>query len=182
VCIEFVIQSIEYLSRNGPVSKSADAVANQVYQLFLDSDLHETASTEGVLPSNVEGIEYGTLSSSSLDTILVLQVITNSTYVYIYIYIYIYAYIHIYIHICIYLFIYLIYIYICIHIYIYVCIYIYIYIYMYMYIYMYICISNHTISASDKSQYLLQIILYSQCWPLFLIPEVLFFLFLCIGR
>eukprot|EP00596_Hydrurales_sp_CCMP1899_P009093 CAMPEP_0119048500 /NCGR_PEP_ID=MMETSP1177-20130426/59253_1 /TAXON_ID=2985 /ORGANISM="Ochromonas sp, Strain CCMP1899" /LENGTH=173 /DNA_ID=CAMNT_0007024477 /DNA_START=45 /DNA_END=562 /DNA_ORIENTATION=+ len=74
VCIEWVAQSLEYLSRNGPVSKNADLVANQVYQLFLDGDLHEIASTEGVLPPNVEGIEKGMLSSSSTDSILVLQV------------------------------------------------------------------------------------------------------------
>ena len=73
VCLDWVSQSIEYLSRKGIVQNDPKLVAAQVYALFLDSDLHEIASNEGVLPMNAQAIESGMLSSSS-DDLLILQV------------------------------------------------------------------------------------------------------------
>ena len=73
VCLDWVCQSIEYLSRKGLVQSDPKLVAAQVYTLFLDSDLHEIASKEGVLPVNAQAIESGMLSPSS-DDLLILQV------------------------------------------------------------------------------------------------------------
>ena len=72
VSLSWVRQSLEYLSRKGPVANDVRSVAAQVYTLFLDSDLHEVASAEGILPQNAQSIEFGMLSSS--DAIIVLQV------------------------------------------------------------------------------------------------------------
>ena len=72
VSLSWVRQSLEYLSRKGPVTNDLRSVAAQVYTLFLDSDLHEVASPEGILTQNAQSIEFGTLSSS--DAIIVLQV------------------------------------------------------------------------------------------------------------
>ena len=67
-------QSIEYLSRKGPIPNDLDALAGRVYSLFLDSDIHEIANEEGVLPLNSKEIESGMLSPCSVEVLLVLQV------------------------------------------------------------------------------------------------------------
>lgn len=72
VSLSWVRQSLEYLSRKGPVTNDVRSVAAQVYNLFLDSDLHEVSSAVGILPQNAKSIEFGMLSSS--DAIFVLQV------------------------------------------------------------------------------------------------------------
>ena len=72
--MEWVKQSIEYLSRKGPIPNDLETLAGRVYTLFLDSDMHEIASEYGVLPPNSQGIESGMLSPSSVDVLLVLQV------------------------------------------------------------------------------------------------------------
>lgn len=66
-------QSIEYLSKKGCISTEPKAIAARVYSLFLDSDLHEVASDEGILPPNTPSIESGMLCLS--DDILILQVL-----------------------------------------------------------------------------------------------------------
>ena len=72
VCFEWVQQSIEYLSRKGLTSNNPESLSGKVYLLFLESDLHEISSEDGILPHNVQQIESGMLSSSN--DILVLQV------------------------------------------------------------------------------------------------------------
>jgi hypothetical protein len=72
VCREWVKQGIEYLSRKGPLSKDPKKIADQVLKLFMDADLHEVASEEGVLPLNAQNIQSGMLSSC--DSLLFLQV------------------------------------------------------------------------------------------------------------
>jgi RecQ mediated genome instability protein len=72
-----VKQSIEYLSKKGCISTEPKALAARVYSLFLDSDLHEIASEEGILPANAQSIEFGMLCLS--DDILILQVLFLNT-------------------------------------------------------------------------------------------------------
>jgi RecQ mediated genome instability protein len=79
VCFEWVKQSIEYLSRKGLNLNNAESLSAKVYLLFLESDLHEISSGDGILPHNVHQIESGMLSSSN--DILVLQVRGVSTFI-----------------------------------------------------------------------------------------------------
>lgn len=72
VCIEWVKQSLEYLSRKGLTSSNPESLSAKVYLLFLEADLHEISSEDGIFPHNVQLIESGMLSSSN--EILVLQV------------------------------------------------------------------------------------------------------------
>jgi len=70
VSVEWVRQCIDYLSRSGPVPAGDEKVADKVYALYLDSDLHEIASVAGVLPPNVSNMHLVKLGQG----ILVLQV------------------------------------------------------------------------------------------------------------
>lgn len=70
VSIEWIQQAIEYLSRSGPVPRQDSAVAEKIYSLFLDSDLHEIASPSGVLPRQVDTLHKVMLGTG----ILILQV------------------------------------------------------------------------------------------------------------
>lgn len=67
---DWIRQCIEYLSRTGPVPRDEKALAEKVYALFLDSDLHEISSKDGVLPSNVSSMHKTPIGQG----IMVLQV------------------------------------------------------------------------------------------------------------
>ena len=70
VSLEWIKQGIEYLSRTGPVPRQDSAVAEKIYALFLESDLHEIASPSGVLPRQVDTLHKVMLGTG----ILILQV------------------------------------------------------------------------------------------------------------
>ena len=70
VSIEWIKQGIEYLSRTGPVPRQDAALAEKIYALFLDSDLHEIASPTGVLPRQVDTMHKVMLGTG----IIILQV------------------------------------------------------------------------------------------------------------
>jgi hypothetical protein len=72
VSSDWIRQSINYLSRTGPLPADCGLVAEKIYPLFLDSDLHEIISVDEItaLPSNTAKLHKCCLGNNTI----VLQV------------------------------------------------------------------------------------------------------------